>query len=82
MIIKISVLAGEIWSYLEKEDQTTITNLVRKINGTRDEILLALGWLFKEGHVIVCGEGSNYVCALREKVEKDIACELEMKKRD
>ncbi len=66
MIIDIGIVAGEIWHYLDKHGKVKFSELLRGVEKPRDLILMSLGWLAREGHVIL--EGSpDYEIYLREK---------------
>ena len=60
MITEIGIVAGEIWHFLEKQENATLDQLIKGIGKPKDAILMSLGWLAREGHVIVKSEGSNY----------------------
>ncbi|MCM8779060.1 MAG: winged helix-turn-helix domain-containing protein [Candidatus Omnitrophica bacterium] len=64
MITEIGITAGDIWHYLDEHGQTTLSALVSGIEKPRDLILMSLGWLAREGHVILEGE-SDYRVSLR-----------------
>lgn len=66
MITEIGIVAGDIWHYLDKHGQVALTDLVQGIGKPRDLILMGLGWLGREGHVILNKEDSEYKCALRK----------------
>lgn len=57
MITEIGITAGEIWHYLDEHSQTNLSALISGIDKPRDRILMSLGWLAREGHVVVEGEG-------------------------
>jgi len=58
MITEIGITAGDIWHYLDEHGPTTLSALVSGIDRSRDSILMSLGWLAREGHVVVEGEGN------------------------
>jgi len=64
MITEIGITAGDIWHYLDEHGQVTLSTLVAGIDKPRDLILMSLGWLAREGHVILEGEG-DYRISLR-----------------
>ena len=67
MITEIGIVAGEIWHYVEKNNkQDTLENIVKHIDKPRDIILMSLGWLAREGHFVLEGEGPNYTVILRK----------------
>jgi len=55
MITEIGITAGEIWHYLDEHGETTLSKLVAGIDKPRDTILMSLGWLAREGHVVLEG---------------------------
>ena len=67
MITEIGIVAGEIWHFLDKHDKaSTIEQILKGIDKSRDTILMSVGWLASEGHVILEGEGPNYIVSLRK----------------
>jgi len=65
MITEIGIVAGDIWHYLDQYGEVTLTDLVRGISKPRDNVLMSLGWLAREGHVIVVQVADNYKISLR-----------------
>jgi len=67
MITEIGIVAGEIWHYLEKGgEKATLENIVKNIDKTRDVILMSIGWLSREGHIVLEGEAPDYKVSLRK----------------
>lgn len=66
MIIELGVVAGKIWKYLEKNKKVFLSQLVPAINSDRDEILMGLGWMVREGYVVLEKEDRQYMISLRE----------------
>lgn len=57
MITWIGLCAGEIWRHLEAhEGKASLEELVSKIDAPRETILMATGWLAREGYVLIHGE--------------------------
>ncbi len=67
MITEIGIVAGEIWHFLDKFGQVNLEQLTSGINKPQDLVLMSLGWLAREGHVLVIMEGSQYKISLRDK---------------
>ncbi len=65
MITKIGIVAGEIWNYLDQNNGVTLSDLVSHISKSKDLVLMSLGWLAREGHVVLSGEG-DYIINLRK----------------
>ncbi|MFC1646209.1 winged helix-turn-helix domain-containing protein [Candidatus Omnitrophota bacterium] len=58
MIIEIGIVAGEIWHYLDKNGEILLYSLIKNIDRDRDTILMSLGWLAREGHIVL-SQGHN-----------------------
>ncbi len=66
MITEIGIIAGEIWHYLDKHAEVSFSQLVGGIQQPRDLVLMSVGWLAREGHVIVKQEVTEYRVWLRK----------------
>lgn len=67
MITEIGIVAGEIWQFLEKEQKVLLEELFEKIDRPKELILMSLGWLAREGHVILKKEKDTYSMRLRKR---------------
>ena len=68
MIIEIGIVAGEIWHYLDKrEDEVSLTEMVENIDKPRDIVLMSLGWLAREGHVVLKETKGGFSILLRKE---------------
>ncbi len=65
MITEIGIVAGDIWHYLDQYGEAALSALVKAIDKPRDNVLMSLGWLAREGHVIVQQVPGDYVINLR-----------------
>jgi len=68
MITEIGIVAGDIWHFLDEHGEVTLYVLVKGIDRPRDNILMSLGWLAREGHVILQQMGSDYKINLKNNV--------------
>ena len=66
MITEIGIVAGDIWHFLDQHGEVNLSDLVNGIDKPRDNVLMSLGWLAREGHVIVQQQENNYRVALRK----------------
>lgn len=67
MITEIGIVAGDIWHYLDQHGEVLFSELVNGIDKPRDNVLMSLGWLAREGHVILQQlEGGEYKIRLRK----------------
>lgn len=67
MITEIGIVAGEIWHYLDEHGESTLSNMLKGIDREKDIMLMSLGWLGREGHVLLKKEGSDYTVSLRRQ---------------
>ena len=67
MITQIGLIAGEILQYLDKYNETTLSNILKVLERERDSVLMSVGWLAREGHIILKKEGADYRIILRKK---------------
>ncbi|MBI2174359.1 MAG: winged helix-turn-helix domain-containing protein [Candidatus Omnitrophica bacterium] len=65
MITEIGIVAGEIWHYLDGHGEARFSQLISGIDRSKELTLMSLGWLAREGHVIVRQEGKDYAIVLR-----------------
>lgn len=65
MITEIGITAGDIWHYLDEHGEATFSQLASSIDRPRDLLFMSLGWLAREGHIILNKEGDNYTISLR-----------------
>ncbi len=66
MITEIGIIAGDIWHYLDQHGDVTLSALISGIDKNRDSVLMSLGWLAREGHVIVQQTVGDYRISLRK----------------
>lgn len=65
MITEIGITAGDIWHYLDTHGKSSLKDITSVINTERDRVLMSIGWLAREGYVIVEKSGSDYQVYLR-----------------
>lgn len=60
MITWIGLCAGEIWRYLDQHSEyASLKELYKGIDAPKETILMATGWLSREGYVLVEGSLPN-----------------------
>ena len=67
MITQIGIIAGEIWHHLDEHGSTSFAALAKGIGRSNDLTLMSLGWLAREGHVIVRQDGRDFQVELRHR---------------
>lgn len=67
MITEIGIVAGEIWHFLDRQGEVTLTQLIAGLDRPREWVLMSLGWLAREGHVLVLAKDTEYIISLRCK---------------
>ena len=64
MITWIGLCAGEVWRYLDKhEGEASLKEVLTGVEAPKETIFMAVGWLAREGFVLVDGHLPN--CRLR-----------------
>ncbi len=72
MITEIGVAAGEIWNHLELKGRTGFDEILI-IGPSREKIMLmALGWLAREGHVLFRDENGVTFVELNKRLETHV----------
>lgn len=66
MITEIGIVAGDIWHFLDEHGEVGLSNLIAGIDKPRENVLMSLGWLAREGHVIVQKVNGEYKISLRK----------------
>ncbi len=65
MITEIGIVAGDIWHYLDSRKTCYLKDLIPGIDKEKNVVLMSLGWLAREGHVIMERVGDDYKITLR-----------------
>ena len=65
MITQIGIIAGEIWHYLDEHGPVVFSQLVKGIDRPKELALMSLGWLAREGHVVVHQDRGELRVSLR-----------------
>ena len=66
MITEIGIVAGEIWHYLEQHGESPFSAIIKGIDRQKNLALMSLGWLAREGHVIVRQDAGAFLVSLRK----------------
>jgi len=66
MITQIGIVAGEVWHYLDEHGKAKLEVLMKGIEKPRNVILMSVGWLAREGHIVVEGDEPDYDISLRK----------------
>jgi hypothetical protein len=66
MITEIGIVAGEIWHFLDAHGDVTLSAMMRGIDRPRDLVLMSLGWLAREGHVVLVADNKDHQISLRK----------------
>ncbi len=66
MITEIGIVAGDIWHFLDDHGEGNLFTLIKGIDKPRDNVLMSLGWLAREGHVILEQIDGEYKISLRK----------------
>ena len=67
MITEIGLAAGDIWHYLDVKGEAFLSDMAKDLERSRDLLLMSLGWLEREGHIVVLKNEGDYKVSLRKK---------------
>ncbi|MCF7869767.1 MAG: winged helix-turn-helix domain-containing protein [Candidatus Omnitrophica bacterium] len=70
MVTQIGIVAGEIWNFLDEHGETTLEEITGGIDKSEKLILMSLGWLAREKHIIVTEKNNTYQINLNQKKQK------------
>ena len=77
MITQIGITAGTIWEFLDRNEKVKLSRLITNLDDSRDLILMSLGWLVREGHVMLKKDKQDCRLSLKrnkKKRAKNIKC--------
>jgi DNA-binding transcriptional ArsR family regulator len=66
LVEQIGDTAGEVWNALDKSGPLSMAKLVKAVGVPRDTVMQALGWLAREGKIVITEEGRTRVVSLRQ----------------
>ena len=66
MITEIGIAAGDIWHDLDQHGESSLSQLLNHIGKSRELLLMSLGWLAREGHVILKESETDFWVSLRK----------------
>ncbi len=64
-VMQIGETAGEIWTLLSENGPMNLAKLVKAVDEPRDTVMQAIGWLAREGKLIIEDEGRSRIISLR-----------------
>lgn len=65
MEAEIGDAAGTIWEYLDKHGETTLSSIKQRVKLSEQMVLMAIGWLAREGKLSFIREGRSVKIELR-----------------
>ena len=69
MITQIGIAAGEIWHFLDRKGNVKLSDIFNSLDKPQVVILMSIGWLAREGHIVLEGEEPDYEVSLRKSEE-------------
>jgi hypothetical protein len=68
MITRIGIGAGDILNYLEQGGRDVrMEEMINEMDRNRDLVLMSVGWLAREGHIVLEGDGPDYLIKLKRR---------------
>jgi len=66
MITEIGFAAGDIWKLLDQKERLELAEVMKQIPRSKELILMALGWLCREGHIVIIEKDNKHFIELRK----------------
>jgi hypothetical protein len=61
----IGEVAGTVWRVLTEQGPLSLTKLVKAVGESRDLVMLAIGWLAREGKISIDDNGRHRTVSLQ-----------------
>lgn len=71
MITQIGIVAGEIWQLLDNNAIMSLKEIISNLERPEYLVLMSLGWLLREGYVLLEKEGDDFKVRLRQRKKTD-----------
>ena len=66
MITEIGIVAGEIWHYLDKHAEVSLSDIIQSLAREKELVLMSIGWLAREGYIVLERKESDFSVFLRK----------------
>lgn len=66
MLENIGTTAGQVWEFLNENEEATTSRLHKKLDIPEKLVCMALGWLAREDKIVFVQEGKNQVVRLKQ----------------
>lgn len=66
-VARIGETAGRIWHVLNENGSLNLSQIVKKVDRPRDEVMQAIGWLAREDKLVFSEQGRARFVALKEQ---------------
>jgi hypothetical protein len=71
MITWIGLCAGEVWRYLDvHKGSAKLKDVISGIDAPRETVLMAVGWLAREGYILIQGNLPDFKVKLNSNPPK------------
>lgn len=67
MITEIGLAAGDIWKLLDQKSRLEMSDVMKQLPHSKELVFMALGWLCREGHVLVTKQEKKMFIELSSK---------------
>ena len=66
-VVRIGETAGRVWHVLNENGPLNLSQIVKKVDRPRDEVMQAIGWLAREDKLIFTEQGRARYVDLKER---------------
>lgn len=69
LIVTVGEMAGKVWRHLAAEGMQPVSDVASALDEPNDRVLMALGWLAREGKINLVSQGGTVKVSLKENDE-------------
>jgi hypothetical protein len=69
LIVAIGEMAGKVWRHLAAEGEQSVSQVASALDEPLERVTLAVGWLAREGKIVLKIESGTLFLALKENDE-------------
>jgi len=66
-VARIGQTAGLVWHVLNENGPLNLSQIIKKVDRPRDEVMQAIGWLAREDKLVFSEQGRARFVALKER---------------
>jgi hypothetical protein len=69
LVPRVGQIAGRVWRLLNSEGELSIASLSRRLDERTQSVVMAVGWLAREGKITLRIKGTTTLVSLKENAQ-------------